>query len=240
MNAIADHWRGTPPITRSIFLLTFILSLGCYLDLFTKLKLYFNWKLIWHNMEWWRLFTSLFFKGELSPHTLFDFYICFRYMYSLETTSFRNKPADFITFIFLGCCLFLVASYMLGLQNTSGSVSTMMLYLWSRKNPNIELSFLDVFHFRSCFLPYFLFLMTLLFGNDVTLDLMGILAGHIYYFCEDVVPRVPETRSKKVLQAPRWLKRLCDFLRVHDFGANDFFGDGGGGFFGGWLGGEDP
>jgi len=75
----------------------------------------------------------------------------------------------------------------------------MMLYMWSRKNPNIELSFLDVFHFRSCFLPYFIFMMTLLSGYDVTLDLLGMIAGHVYYFFEDVVPRVPDTRNKRCL-----------------------------------------
>ena len=104
----------------------------------------------------------------------------------------------------------------------SGSVSAMMLYMWSRKNPNIELSFLDVFHFRSCFLPYFMFMLIALSGYDVTLDLLGIIAGHFYYFMEDVVPRVPETRSYRALKAPRWLTRLCEVLHVHDFGANDF------------------
>ena len=66
-------------------------------------------------MEWWRLITSLFFKGELSPHTIFDFYICFHYMYSLETSVFRRRPADFITFITLGCTFFLISAYWLGL-----------------------------------------------------------------------------------------------------------------------------
>ena len=115
MQVIVDQWRRNPPITRSIFLLNFGLSLGVSLDVFSKFKLYLNWKLVWQNMEWWRLLTSLFFKGELSPHTIFDFYICFRYMYILETTAFRNKPADFLTFIALGCSFFLVSAFFLGL-----------------------------------------------------------------------------------------------------------------------------
>ena len=115
MQVIIDQWKHTPPITRSIFLLTFGLSLGVTLEVFSSLKLYYNWKLIYSNMEWWRLITSLFFKGELSPHTIFDFYICFRYMYSLETTSFRGKPAEFITFITLGCVFFLISAFFLGI-----------------------------------------------------------------------------------------------------------------------------
>ena len=218
MQVIVDQWNHTPPITRSIFLLTFGLSLGCTLDIFSQLKLYFNWKLITHEMELWRLITSLVYKGDLSPHTIFDFYICFRYMYSLETSTFRNRPADFITFIALGCTFFLISAIFLGLQYMSPSVSAMMLYMWARKNPNIELSFLDVFHFRSCFLPYFIFMMTLVSGYDVTLDLLGIIAGHFYYFMEFVVPRVPETRSIRALKAPNWLVNLCDYFRLHNFG----------------------
>ena len=115
MQVVVNRWQSTPPITRSIFFLTFGLSLGVSLEVFSKLKLYFNWKLIWQNMEWWRLITSLFFKGELSPHTIFDFYICFHYMYSLESSTFRRRPADFITFVVIGCSFFLFAAYQLGL-----------------------------------------------------------------------------------------------------------------------------
>ena len=115
MQVLVDWWRHTPPVTRTIFLFTFGLSLGVTLEVFSMLKLYLNWKLIWQNAELWRLFTALFFKGELSPHTIFDFYICFRYMYSLETSTFRNKPADFITFIACGCSLFLVSAFFMGL-----------------------------------------------------------------------------------------------------------------------------
>ena len=100
----------------------------------------------------------------------------------------------------------------------SGSISAMMLYYWARKNPNIEMNFIDIFHFRSCFLPYFMFAMILLSGYDVTLDFLGMIAGHVYYFFADVVPRVPETRGKKVLSAPNWLNNLCRLFRLHEFG----------------------
>ena len=187
------------------------------LEVVSPLKLYFNWKLISRDHEYWRIFTSLFYKGELSPHTVFDFYICFRYSYMLETDSFRNKPADFIWFICFGCTNFVIWAYMLGIQNLSSSVSTMFLYIWSRKYPNIVMSFLDIFHFRSCFLPLFILLMILLSGFDPTLDLLGNITGHVYFFLEDVVPRLPETRDYRIVKAPAPLKYICDLLQVHDF-----------------------
>ena len=79
-----------------------------------------------------------------------------------------------------------------------------------------------------------MFMLIALSGYDVTLDLLGIIAGHVYYFLEDVVPRVPETRACRVMKAPNWLTRLCTALHIHDFGANDFVDEGGFGFGLGW------
>ena len=84
-----------------------------------------------------------------------------------------------------------------------------------------------------------MFMMTLLSGYDVTLDLLGIIAGHVYYFMEFVVPRVPETRSVKLLKAPAWLTNLCTYMRLHDFGANDFNDNGFGGGVAAFLGGDE-
>ena len=108
-------------------------------------------------------------------------------------------------------------------------MSTMMLYLWARKNPNIMMSFLDVIHFRSCFLPIFILLMIVLSGFDPTLDILGSIAGHIYYFFDDVIPRLPETRGLKPLKAPAFLQHLISlipFLNAPAHPLNDFGGFG--------------
>ena len=115
MQFVRETWERTPPITRAIFFFSFGLSLAVTLDLVTPLKLYFNWKLITKNKEYWRLVTSLFYTGSLSPHTIFNFYLCFRYSYGLESTSFRNKPADFLIFIATGGAIFLFAANLYGL-----------------------------------------------------------------------------------------------------------------------------
>ena len=110
-----ETWERIPPVTRAIFLFSFGLSLAVTLEVTTPLKLYFNWKLIYKNREYWRLFTSLFYTGSLSPHTIFNFYLCFRYSYGLESTAFRNKPADFLIFITVGAVIFLTAANYYGL-----------------------------------------------------------------------------------------------------------------------------
>ncbi|XP_021061068.1 derlin-3 isoform X4 [Mus pahari] len=58
------------------------------------------------------------------------------------------------------------------------------------------------------FLPWALMGFSLLLGNSVVTDLLGILVGHIYYFLEDVFPNQPG--GKRLLLTPSVLKLLLD------------------------------
>jgi Derlin-2/3 len=120
----------------------------------------------------------------------------------LETGAFRNRPADYLMFLTFGCVCFLFASYFLGLEFMADGFSFMTLYLWCRKNPNLEINFLDVFVFRSCFLAYFYLVLTVLCGFMSTNQIVGCLVGHLYYFLEDVVPRLEDTKGIKVIYTP--------------------------------------
>lgn len=206
MNFFADLWVSIPPLTRLMLCISVGLSLSVSLELVSPLKLYFNWPLIWNKRQYWRLVSSLFYKGELSAHTVFDFFIFYRYSSILEKQAFRNKPAHYIVFFVFGCLNFLLAAYGLGLQFMSNCISTMMLYIWARMNPNIPFNFLNVFNFRSCFLPYFMFMLILLSGYDPTMDLVGNLVGHLYFYLTMVVPKIPEMHQTNVLQPPKFLE----------------------------------
>ena len=175
----------------------------------SPLKLYFNWHLTWTKHQYWRLLTCIFYKGELSAHTLFDFFLFYRYSSMLERVEFRNKPADYIVFFLFGCANFLFWAYVLGLQFLSHCISSMMLYIWVRKNPNIPFNFFGVFQLRSCFLPYFMMGLTVLSGYDATMEVIGNLVGHIFYYLTVVVPLIPETQDIKVLDSPKFLIDLC-------------------------------
>ena len=93
----------------------------------------------------------------------------------------------------------------------------MFMYIWARKNPNLMLSFFDVFQFRSCFVPYFMILFTVLLGYDPTMNIIGTVTGHFYFFLEDIMPHLPETQDIRLLKPPRMLIRICDMLKIHDW-----------------------
>ena len=77
-----------------------------------------------------------------------------------------------------------------------------MLYLWCRRNPEVQMNIMEIFTFRAQFLPWFLMLLVIVFGYDAEDDVIGAVVGHLYYYFSDVVPLIPETKDKLVLSPP--------------------------------------
>jgi hypothetical protein len=66
-----------------------------------------------------------------------------------------------------------------------------------------RMNFFGLLNFQAPYLPWVLFAFSLLLGNSVIVDLMGIIVGHIYYFLEDVFPR--QQGGFRLLKTPRFL-----------------------------------
>lgn len=64
-------------------------------------------------------------------------------------------------------------------------------------------------------------LMVVMFGYSPLYDLVGFTVGHLYYYLEDVVPKIPETFDCKVLKPPTILVTICEKLHIHEFEANE-------------------
>ena len=84
----------------------------------------------------------------------------------------------------------------------------MLVYVWARRNPFIRMNFFGLLTFNAPFLPWVLLGFSILLGNSVSVDLLGMFVGHVYYFIEDVFPTQPN--GFKILYTPMFLKVLCD------------------------------
>jgi Derlin-2/3 len=60
-----------PPLTRAMCTLAVVLSMLVYLDAVAPWQLYLNLQLITKKFEIWRVFTNIFFFGEVSLHAAF-------------------------------------------------------------------------------------------------------------------------------------------------------------------------
>ena len=90
------------------------------------------------------------------------------------------------------------------------SLAFMIVYVWARRNPFMRMSFLGLFEFDAPYLPWVMMGFGMLLGQSPTHDLLGVLAGHLYYFLEDVYPA---TTGRRPLRTPSILKRICGELR---------------------------
>lgn len=97
-----------------------------------------------------------------------------------------------------------------------GSALTfMMTYVWGRRNEDVKMSMFGILTFTAPYLPWVMLVFTFMVGNPITMDIIGILVGHTYYFLEYVYPTVAEIRGwgcKRIMEPPKVLHWLCGTL----------------------------
>eukprot|EP00262_Sarcandra_glabra_P010759 TRINITY_DN26181_c0_g1_i1.p1 TRINITY_DN26181_c0_g1~~TRINITY_DN26181_c0_g1_i1.p1 ORF type:complete len:272 (-),score=17.97 TRINITY_DN26181_c0_g1_i1:214-948(-) len=214
--AIEEWYKQMPVITRSYLTASIITSVGCSLEIITPYNLYLNPKLIVQQCELWRLITNFFYFRKIDLDFLFHMFFLARYCKLLEENSFRGRTADFFYMLLFGATLLTgivlvggmipyVSESFAKILFLSNSLTFMMVYLWSKQNPYIHMSFLGLFTFTADYLPWVLLGFSVLVGASPWVDLLGMIAGHVYYFLEDVYPRMT---GRRLLRTPSFIKAL--------------------------------
>eukprot|EP00899_Mesostigma_viride_P007631 jgi/Mesvir1/1686/Mv21148-RA.1 len=191
MAQVLEEWyKQMPVITRSYLTLSFLTTAGCALELISPFSIYFNRSLIFSKLQLWRLFTNFFFFGNLGLDFLFHMFFLVRYCKLLEEGSFRGRTADFFYMLLFGGTLLTAVTAIpnINIQFLGSSLTFMMVYVWGRRNPNVQMSFLGLFNFSAPYLPWVLLVFSFMVGGSSLVDLLGMGVGHIYYFLEDVYP----------------------------------------------------
>ena len=214
-----------PIISKLYFSGALAVTTACYLDIVSPLTLYYNYELILNKGQYWRLVSSFFFFGTFSLDFVFHMYFVVRYCRLLEEGSFRGRTADFLFMLLYGAAFMLIIAVIVPtfsrIKFLGHPLSFMMVYLWSRDpdNADLRMGFLGVLQFNAPYLPWVLLVFSLLIGNPVEIDLLGIMVGHTYYFLDYIYPQVAEIRRwrfKKVLVTPSIFHYL--------FNTNEAFG----------------
>lgn len=96
-------------------------------------------------------------------------------------------------------------------------LSSTLVYIWSRRNPDTRLSFLGLLVFSAPYLPWVLMAFSLFMHGSVPRDeILGIVIGHIWYFFTDVYP--PLHNGSRPLDPPSWWRRLFEGQAVEESG----------------------
>ncbi|CAB0029719.1 unnamed protein product [Trichogramma brassicae] len=203
---IRQEYIHMPVVTRAYTTACIVTSLAVQLDVVSPFQLYFNPILIGKQYQIWRLFTTFLFFGTFGFNFFFNMIFTYRYCRMLEEGSFRGKTADFVMmFLFGGVCMIIFAMFV-NLLFLGHAFTIMLVYVWSRRNPLIRMNFFGLLNFQAPYLPWVLLGFSILLGNAVWVDLIGIAVGHMYYFAEDVFPL--QSGGWRILKTPNFLKSI--------------------------------
>ncbi|CAL8253304.1 unnamed protein product [Boreogadus saida] len=198
----------TPAVTRVYVTACVLTTAAVQLGLITPLQLAFNPQLVFREWQIWRLITNFLFFGSLSFGFLINIIFLFRYCRLLEEGCFRRRTADFVFLFLFGGVLMTVMGVFTDQVFLGQSFPSMLVYVWSRRNPLLKIHFLGFLSFHARFLPWGLVAFSLMLGNSIVVDVLGIMVGQTYFYLEDVLPNQPG--GWKLLRTPHILRYVLD------------------------------
>lgn len=204
-----------PPVTRVYSTACVLTTLAVQLELVSPFQLYFNPILIVKNYQLWRVFSTFLFFGNLGFNFFFNIIFTYRYCRMLEEGSFRGRTADFVVMFLFGGLLMIGSAFFVNLLFLGQAFTIMLVYVWSRRNVFIRMNFFGLMNFQAPYLPWVLLGFSVLLGNSISVDMVGMAIGHIYFFLEDVLPE--KNGGLRVLKTPEFMKRLFNDRQEDDY-----------------------
>ncbi|RNF20354.1 Derlin-2/3 [Trypanosoma conorhini] len=155
------------------------------------------------ELQLWRLLTAAFFFGGFSFPWLLSVAMFVSYLNYNETYDFKGKSGDFL---WMGLILILanaVGGLLLGLLVTSFALLMSLCWVFCKRHPELRMNLYN-FEFHANTFPWILLVFHLILGQSILEDLLGIVVGHGFFFCRDVLPR---THGIDPLRTPAWFLR---------------------------------
>jgi len=190
-NGPREWLESLPVITRAWFLGSVVSTCLLSFGMVSATRLVWQWELVSRKFEVWRLVTPFLVWGSFSFPFLINMYVLVQYSRNYEAgpydTGGGGSTADYAWMLAMGMAILLALSTFLGVVAPSQGLTYMVMYAWSRRNPTTPVS-LYGFQLQAVYLPWALLLFNMVIGNDLTAPLMGVFAGHVYYFAVDAAP----------------------------------------------------
>lgn len=188
-----DVFYSIPVVTRTYLVLIVATTLAVHMNVVAAYHLFFDTSFVFKLGQVHRLLTSFLYFGPPGIDLLFHLFFLAQNSRSLEETSFRGRTPEYAFFLFLACFSLLLTAPVLtpSVRFLSSPLTFILVYLYSRRNPRVRLALFGLFTFPAPFLPWVLLAFNFLMsGSWPSGNLLGMGLAHIYYFFEDVYPRI--------------------------------------------------
>ena len=217
MDDFKTFYFNITPITRYYITILFVTAIiATYLKSLQIViyYIYLDYKLVFYFFQIWRLFTNIFFIGGFS--TSFLFFVIMMYMHIQQVEKSAIVTRVYATFIMMIIYLLiflniinLISFKVFGFPPGFTLAQQLLLafiYVDSKREPQkmLNLYFVPV---KNAFYPYALIIFNIVSGGGIYDNIIGIIAGNIYYVMVDVLP---VTKNLKILKTPKFLVDLLE------------------------------
>ncbi|KAJ9167897.1 hypothetical protein P3X46_019487 [Hevea brasiliensis] len=213
MSSPAEYYQSLPPISKAYGTLCLLFTAAYQLGVFDVVHIALIYKLVFSRFQVWRLITNFFFLGKFSINFGIRLLMIARYGVQLEKGPFDRRTADFLWMILFGAFSMLVLSAIPIFWSPFLGISLvfMLVYVWSREFPNAQINIYGLVTLKAFYLPWAMLALDVIFGSPLMPDLLGIIAGHLYYFLTVLHPLAT---GKTLLKTPRWVHKLVARWRI--------------------------
>ena len=215
-------YRDVPPVTKFLCTGTFVTALLSTFGLLPAAwgggsVFLFDWYSITKKFHIWRLITPFIFSGGFDLNFVMHMYVlyenCKRYEMSPYNTGAGGTSADMLFMVLFGMVFQVILAIFdpyigLGLVVLSEPILYHILYVWSRKDPEMVLNIWG-FKFKAMYLPWVYMAIRVVMGGSVTLMLVGVASGHVYWALVDIVPN---QYGKELLKTPQFCKSVVNWF----------------------------
>jgi Derlin-2/3 len=207
MSSPGEWYQTLPPISKAYGTLCLIATAAFQLGLYNPMHIALIYEFAIFRFQVWRLILNFFFLGKFSINFGIRLLMIARYGVQLESGPFQRRTADFLWMMIFGALSLLILSAIPIFTSPFLGVSLvfMLLYIWSREFPTANISIYGLVTLKAFYLPWAMLGMDVIFGSPITPDLLGIVAGHLYYFFTVLHPLAG---GKTFLKTPRWVHKI--------------------------------
>jgi Derlin-2/3 len=205
---LLNFLNSFPPVTRSFLIFSLSVNFFCFTSILKPINIFLNYRLIINFYNIWRLFSHIFFFGQIGIKSFFYIFFFIRYSKALENFSFQGRGEDYLYLLFTGNSIMLLLKIFVPSANFLGpGITFMIVYIWGKKNAQQLINLVDVLHIKGSSLPFLLMISShFMKQKTLKLDLMGIIAGHLYYYLEEIYPRL--SGGHRVISSPNIIRTL--------------------------------
>ena len=217
MNEFNDFYFKIPPITRyylsGVFLTALIATYFKPLQMIIY-YIFLDYDLVFKSFQFWRLFTNVLFVGAFSTSFLMFIIMIYMHFKNVEQNAIVLRVyAKFImmlTYLLLFLNLFNIIAYKIFGFKPGFTLAQQLLlafiYIDSKREPQktINLYFIPI---KNALYPYALIIFNIVSGAGIYDNVIGIIAGNVYYFFTDVLPI---QKNINVLKTPKFLVDLLE------------------------------